>query len=74
MIHKYECAMAACGVQITLDDELLSQNSVYPRGHGPLDPNYRPHDCPLTGRMFPVEETIAKHPLAKHVLSKPKGR
>ena len=67
MIHKYECTMTACGVQITLDDELLTQDSVYAKGHGPLDPNYRPHNCPLTGMMFPVEETIAKHPLAKKV-------
>ncbi len=67
MIHKYECTMGACGVQITLDDELLSQHSVFPRDQGPLNPNYRAHNCPLTGLMFPVEETIGQHPLAKKV-------
>jgi hypothetical protein len=67
VIHKYECTMSACGVRITLDDEKLRQDSVYPKGRGPADPNYRPHNCPLTGFMFPVAETIAKHPLAKKV-------
>ncbi len=67
MIHKYECRMGACGAQITLDDEKLTQDIIYPQGHGPADPNYRPHNCPTTGFMFPVDSTIAKHPLAKKV-------
>ena len=67
MIHKYECTMAACGAEITLDDEKKSQDIVYPKGHGPLEPNYRAHNCPAKAMMFPIAETIDKHPMARKV-------
>ena len=67
MIYVYECTMGACGAQVTLDDEKKRQDIVYPRGHGPLEPNYRAHDCPTKGFMFPVEDTIGKHPMARKV-------
>ena len=67
MIHKYECTMGACGAQITLDDEKKKQDIVYPKDHGPGNSNYRPHNCPTTGFMFPVEDTIDKHPFARKV-------
>ena len=66
-IHMYQCTMAACGAQITLDDELNQQDVVYPKGRGPGNPNYRPHNCATRGFMFPVADTIDKHPLVKKV-------